>query len=130
MVGEEVDRCGSCKKVTPMAEGEVDDVQLEVSDSVGVGWVPQVGVEGDRGELVGGGVELEEHRATPCAGGVGLVDVWDEGVVVVVFDVVLQGVVFGGKFGGPGDGCLLAFVGAVDGGDELVEWREVELDLG
>ena len=72
MVGEEVDRCGSCKKVTPMAEGEVDDVQLEVSDSVGVGWVPQVGVEGDWCELVGGGVELEERRTASSAGGVGV----------------------------------------------------------
>ena len=72
MVGEEVDGVACCEKVAPMAEGEVDGVQFDVSDGVSVGWVPQVGVEGDWCEFVGGGVELEEHRTASSAGGVGV----------------------------------------------------------
>jgi hypothetical protein len=136
VVGEEGDGVACCEKVAPMAEGEVDGVQFDVSDGVSFGWVPQVGVEGDWCELVGwwwGGVGGAPHRIQcgrrRCRGR-WAGDIGDEGVVVVVFDVGLEGVIPGGKFGGPGDGGLLAFVGAVDGGDELVEWCEVELDLG
>ena len=84
---------------------------------------------------MGLGVLLHLDGAAAGPGGVGVEvegagDIGDECCVVVVADVILEGGELRPELWCGFDGGLFLGVVAVGGGEDVVEWLEVELDLG